>query len=95
MFARRKDIVGSVFGSGIHRKLILANQSSIVKSGTGVSAAIPAPTLEFAALCLKNTLLLLPAGVEGERRDNWVSPPSSPTPTKKYVKFIFFIHFLI
>lgn len=84
MFAKRKEIVGSVFGSGIHRKAILANQSSLIKSGSGVSAAIPAPTLEFGALCLKNTLMLLPPGVEGERRDTWVSPPSTPTPTKKY-----------
>ncbi|XP_064599007.1 CCR4-NOT transcription complex subunit 10-like [Liolophura sinensis] len=57
--AKRLEPVKGSVGSGIHRKLIL---------GAGVenyvprtqSAAIPMATLEFAALCLRNALALLP-----------------------------------
>jgi len=86
MSGRRKELVASVFGSAAHRKLLLLNQSTPPNCGGPgePSAAIPAPTLEFAGLCLKNALLLLPSGVEGERKDVWVSPSATPTHTNKY-----------
>lgn len=60
---RRKDLVQKVVGSGINRKIILASSlSNDVKyhHPEGFSSAIPQLTLEFAYLCLKNALFLLP-----------------------------------
>ncbi|KZC13924.1 CCR4-NOT transcription complex subunit 10 [Dufourea novaeangliae] len=63
---RRKDLVQKVIGSGIHRKIILA--SSLFKDtkyhSEGFPSAIPQLTLEFASLCLKNALFLLPSTSE-------------------------------
>ncbi|XP_058808341.1 CCR4-NOT transcription complex subunit 10 isoform X2 [Phymastichus coffea] len=63
---RRKDIVENVVGENngisVSRKFILA--SSLSKnykySSEGLSYAIPQPTLEYAMLCLKNAIFLLP-----------------------------------
>ncbi|XP_022083973.1 CCR4-NOT transcription complex subunit 10-like isoform X2 [Acanthaster planci] len=56
----RRGIVRNVIGSGPHRKVILSPGSSEYKYSDGQSAAFPAPTLEFASLCLSNALSLLP-----------------------------------
>ncbi|XP_078036029.1 CCR4-NOT transcription complex subunit 10 [Augochlora pura] len=60
---RRKDLVQKVVGSGIHRKIILA--SSLSKDtkyhSESFPSAMPQLTLEFASLCLKNALFLLPS----------------------------------
>ena len=59
---RRKDLVQKVVGTGIYRKIILT--SSLSKDTKydpdGFPSAIPQLTLEFASLCLKNALFLLP-----------------------------------
>ncbi|XP_043528769.1 CCR4-NOT transcription complex subunit 10 [Frieseomelitta varia] len=59
---RRKDLVQKVVGSGIYRKIILASSLSkdIKYHSEGFPFAIPQLTLEFASLCLKNALFLLP-----------------------------------
>lgn len=63
---RRKDLVQKIVGSGIHKKIILTSSlSKDTKYHTeGLSYAIPQPTLEFALLCLKNALFLLPNNTE-------------------------------
>ncbi|CAK9803883.1 CCR4-NOT transcription complex subunit 10 [Anthophora plagiata] len=59
---RRKDLVHKVVGTGIYRKIILASSLSkdIKYYPEGFPSAIPQLTLEFASLCLKNALFLLP-----------------------------------
>ncbi|XP_076226498.1 CCR4-NOT transcription complex subunit 10 isoform X2 [Nomia melanderi] len=59
---RRKDLVQRVLGSGIHRKIILASSLSkdIKYHSESFPSAMPQLTLEFASLCLKNALFLLP-----------------------------------
>lgn len=63
---RRKDLVQKVIGSGMHRKIVLTSSlSKDTKYHTeGLSYAMPQPTLEFALLCLKNALFLLPNNSE-------------------------------
>ncbi|XP_051922518.1 CCR4-NOT transcription complex subunit 10 isoform X4 [Hippocampus zosterae] len=57
----KKGIVQSIVGQGYHRKIVLASQSmqNTIYS-EGQSAAIPVASMEFAAICLRNSLLLLP-----------------------------------
>lgn len=59
---RRKDLVQKVVGNGIYRKIILASSLSkdVKYHSEGFPFAIPQLTLEFASLCLKNALFLLP-----------------------------------
>ncbi|CAL7936013.1 unnamed protein product [Xylocopa violacea] len=63
---RRKDLVQKVVGTGIYRKIILASSLSkdIKYHPEGFPSAIPQLTLEFASLCLKNALFLLPTNNE-------------------------------
>lgn len=62
---RRRDLVQDIIGSGIHKKIILTPRlSKNVYHSEGLSYAIPQPTLEFASLCLKNALFLLPCNSE-------------------------------
>ncbi|XP_024136956.1 CCR4-NOT transcription complex subunit 10 isoform X1 [Oryzias melastigma] len=57
----KKGIVQSVIGQGYHRKIVLASQSAQNTAySEGQSAAIPVASMEFAAICLRNALLLLP-----------------------------------
>ncbi|XP_041844092.1 CCR4-NOT transcription complex subunit 10 isoform X2 [Melanotaenia boesemani] len=57
----KKGIVQSVIGQGYHRKIVLASQSAQnTNYSEGQSAAIPVASMEFAAICLRNALLLLP-----------------------------------
>ncbi|XP_008322082.1 CCR4-NOT transcription complex subunit 10 [Cynoglossus semilaevis] len=57
----KKGIVQSVVGQGYHRKIVLASQSTQnTIYSEGQSAAIPVASMEFAAICLRNALLLLP-----------------------------------
>lgn len=57
----KKGIVQSVAGQGFHRKIILASPSNQNTAySEGQSAAIPVASMEFAAICLRNALLLLP-----------------------------------
>uniref|UniRef100_A0A8C2CIG9 CCR4-NOT transcription complex subunit 10 n=1 Tax=Cyprinus carpio TaxID=7962 RepID=A0A8C2CIG9_CYPCA len=49
----KKGIVQAVVGQGYHRRVIQSNSE-------GQSAAIPVASMEFAAICLRNALLLLP-----------------------------------
>ncbi|XP_020789293.1 CCR4-NOT transcription complex subunit 10 isoform X3 [Boleophthalmus pectinirostris] len=57
----KKGIVQSIVGQGYHRKIILASQSAQNSPySEGQSAAIPVASMEFAAICLRNALLLLP-----------------------------------
>lgn len=57
----KKGIVQSIVGQGYHRKIVLASQSAQNSPySDGQSAAIPVASMEFAAICLRNALLLLP-----------------------------------
>uniref|UniRef100_A0A672Q6Y7 CCR4-NOT transcription complex subunit 10 n=1 Tax=Sinocyclocheilus grahami TaxID=75366 RepID=A0A672Q6Y7_SINGR len=57
----KKGIVQAVVGQGYHRKIVLASQSAQnTIYSEGQSAAIPVASMEFAAICLRNALLLLP-----------------------------------
>ncbi|KAF3691423.1 CCR4-NOT transcription complex subunit 10 [Channa argus] len=57
----KKGIVQSIVGQGYHRKIVLASQSTQNPIySEGQSAAIPVASMEFAAICLRNALLLLP-----------------------------------
>ncbi|XP_072317784.1 CCR4-NOT transcription complex subunit 10 isoform X4 [Eucyclogobius newberryi] len=57
----KKGIVQSILGQGYHRKIILASQSTQSSPySEGQSGAIPVASMEFAAICLRNALLLLP-----------------------------------
>ncbi|XP_035247999.1 CCR4-NOT transcription complex subunit 10 isoform X1 [Anguilla anguilla] len=57
----KKGIVQSIVGQGYHRKIVLASQSTQnTVYSDGQSAAIPVASMEFAAICLRNALLLLP-----------------------------------
>uniref|UniRef100_A0A673MU24 CCR4-NOT transcription complex subunit 10 n=1 Tax=Sinocyclocheilus rhinocerous TaxID=307959 RepID=A0A673MU24_9TELE len=56
----KKGIVQAVVGQGYHRKIVLASQSTQnTIYSEGQSAAIPVASMEFAAICLRNALLLL------------------------------------
>uniref|UniRef100_A0A673BCT9 CCR4-NOT transcription complex subunit 10 n=1 Tax=Sphaeramia orbicularis TaxID=375764 RepID=A0A673BCT9_9TELE len=64
----KKGIVQSIVGQGYHRKIVLASQSTQnTVYSEGQSAAIPVASMEFAAICLRNALLLLP---EHQQQDN-------------------------
>uniref|UniRef100_A0A8C2Z5L7 CCR4-NOT transcription complex subunit 10 n=1 Tax=Cyclopterus lumpus TaxID=8103 RepID=A0A8C2Z5L7_CYCLU len=55
------DKLSSIVGQGYHRKIVLASQSTQnTIYSEGQSAAIPVASMEFAAICLRNALLLLP-----------------------------------
>lgn len=57
----KKGIVQAVVGQGYHRKIVLASQSTQnTIYSEAQSAAIPVASMEFAAICLRNALLLLP-----------------------------------
>uniref|UniRef100_A0A665TLE5 CCR4-NOT transcription complex subunit 10 n=1 Tax=Echeneis naucrates TaxID=173247 RepID=A0A665TLE5_ECHNA len=67
----KKGIVQSIVGQGYHRKIVLASQStqnSIYSEGQ--SAAIPVASMEFAAICLRNALLLLPEHQQETKTEN-------------------------
>lgn len=59
----KSGTVQLVVGSGIHRKLIVSPLHHTLRKGSSdthsQSAAMPAPTLEFAAICLRNALFLI------------------------------------
>lgn len=79
--ARKNDLVQSVIGSGQHRKLIIANKLSkdYPYNNEYQSYAIPAPTLEFAFLCVRNALHLLPPSERGEVHSGRTTPIQEPT----------------
>ncbi|CAL8338194.1 unnamed protein product [Gadus morhua 'NCC'] len=57
----KKGIVQSIVGQGYHRKIVLASQpTQNTIYSEGQSSAIPVASMEFAAICLRNALLLLP-----------------------------------
>ena len=80
---RKNDLVQNVVGSGPHRKLILANRLSKENpyNSECQSYAIPAATLEFASLCVRNALHLLPLKEEGEMNDGRSTPIFDPAST--------------
>ncbi|XP_014663767.1 PREDICTED: CCR4-NOT transcription complex subunit 10-like isoform X2 [Priapulus caudatus] len=57
-----QDLVRGIAGQGSHRKLILKPMdiNKRTQRSEGPSSAIPNATMEFAVLCLKNALMLLP-----------------------------------
>uniref|UniRef100_A0A669AYB9 CCR4-NOT transcription complex subunit 10 n=1 Tax=Oreochromis niloticus TaxID=8128 RepID=A0A669AYB9_ORENI len=74
----KKGIVQSVVGQGYHRKIILASQSmQNTMYSEGQSAAIPVASMEFAAICLRNALLLLPEHQQQELKTENSSKNSS------------------
>jgi CCR4-NOT transcription complex subunit 10 len=70
-----------VVGTGTHRKIILTPQLSkdTKYSCEGQSYAIPVATVEFASLCLRNALLLLPDS-QAEEPAVLSSPDSAGVP---------------
>uniref|UniRef100_A0A4W3IUQ9 CCR4-NOT transcription complex subunit 10 n=1 Tax=Callorhinchus milii TaxID=7868 RepID=A0A4W3IUQ9_CALMI len=67
----KKGIVQSVLGQGYHRKIVLASQSmQNTVYNDGQSSAIPVASMEFAAICLRNALLLLPEDQQETKQDN-------------------------
>ncbi|XP_026754925.2 CCR4-NOT transcription complex subunit 10 [Galleria mellonella] len=52
-------------GSGPHTRILLAKENKEKYSTSGESFAIPSLSLEFAALCLRNAVTLLPSPEEG------------------------------
>ncbi|XP_062395604.1 CCR4-NOT transcription complex subunit 10 isoform X1 [Sardina pilchardus] len=74
----KKGIVQSIVGQGYHRKIVLASQSTQnTVYSEGQSAAIPVASMEFAAICLRNALLLLPETQLPEAREQQPSTESS------------------
>lgn len=57
--AKRQEVIQGSVGSGVHRKLILGPGVNQDKNSVG-TPAIPAATIEFASLCLRNAQILLP-----------------------------------
>lgn len=55
---KRLRVIHDIIGSGLNRKIILGNGKGEIRP-CAESAAMPAATLEFAALCLTNALQLL------------------------------------
>ncbi|GFG36368.1 hypothetical protein Cfor_01996 [Coptotermes formosanus] len=89
---RRKDLVQGVVGTGTHRKIILTPQLSrdTKYSCEGQSYAIPVATVEFASLCLRNALLLLPDSQPEEPAvlpspDSADVPNIAPPPNSNYI----------
>ncbi|XP_067652107.1 CCR4-NOT transcription complex subunit 10-like isoform X1 [Haliotis asinina] len=56
---KRLEVIQGSVGSGVHRKLILGCGVSKFKPSS-TTPSMPSATLEFASLCLRNALLLLP-----------------------------------
>jgi CCR4-NOT transcription complex subunit 10 len=81
-----------VVGTGTHRKIILTPQlSSDTKySCEGQSFAVPVATVEFASLCLRNALLLLPDSQPEDPKllpasDSTDVPTVTPSPSSHFV----------
>ncbi|KAJ8004857.1 hypothetical protein DPEC_G00140660 [Dallia pectoralis] len=75
----RKGIVQAIVGQGYHRKIILASQSTQnTVYSDGQSAAIPVASMEFAAICLRNGLVLIPEHQSPETK----AENGSKTPTQ-------------
>ncbi|XP_071591532.1 CCR4-NOT transcription complex subunit 10 isoform X2 [Heliangelus exortis] len=73
----KKGIVQSIVGQGYHRKIVLASQSiQNVVYNDGQSSAIPVASMEFAAICLRNALLLLPEDQQEPKQENGSKPSS-------------------
>ncbi|GAB5576981.1 CCR4-NOT transcription complex subunit 10 isoform X8 [Prionailurus iriomotensis] len=67
----KKGIVQSIVGQGYHRKIVLASQSiQNTVYNDGQSSAIPVASMEFAAICLRNALLLLPEEQQDPKQEN-------------------------
>lgn len=74
----KKGIVQSIVGQGYHRKIVLASQpTQNTIYSEGQSAAIPVASMEFAAICLRNALLLLPETTLPDAREQQPSLDSS------------------
>lgn len=78
-------------GTGTHRKIILTPQLSrdTKYSCEGQSFAVPVATVEFASLCLRNALLLLPDSQTTDQvlvpaPDSTDVPTVTPSPSSHY-----------
>uniref|UniRef100_A0A8C9ZRY4 CCR4-NOT transcription complex subunit 10 n=1 Tax=Sander lucioperca TaxID=283035 RepID=A0A8C9ZRY4_SANLU len=79
----KKGIVQSIVGQGYHRKIVLASQSTQnTIYSEGQSAAIPVASMEFAAICLRNALLLLPEHQQQDTKTENGSKSSSQSGTE-------------
>lgn len=71
----KKGIVQSIVGQGYHRKIVMASQSvQNLLYNDGESSAIPVASMEFAAICLRNALLLLPEDQQESKHENGSKP---------------------
>ncbi|XP_052579240.1 CCR4-NOT transcription complex subunit 10 isoform X5 [Peromyscus californicus insignis] len=74
----KKGIVQSIVGQGYHRKIVLASQSiQNTVYNDGQSSAIPVASVEFAAICLRNALLLLPEEQQDPKQETGSKNSSS------------------
>jgi len=55
------DTIQTVVGTGFHQKLVVMPMEVGHLSRDGSSAAMPTPSLDFANICLRNALYLLPS----------------------------------
>lgn len=82
---RKRYMVRGTAGAGPHRKIVLApsigTDRYMLPVGSDHSAAMPVPTLEFAALCLRNVLQLLPPERPAEPDDAEPALPPPPAAT--------------
>ena len=59
--SKRMEVVKSSVGMGVHRKLILGSGSHGKQEPPSETApGMPSMSLDFAALCIRNALVLLP-----------------------------------
>uniref|UniRef100_A0A1B6E480 CCR4-NOT transcription complex subunit 10 n=1 Tax=Clastoptera arizonana TaxID=38151 RepID=A0A1B6E480_9HEMI len=75
--SRRKELIQGVVNSGIHKKIIINPEVCKDKSCSNdtQSFAIPVASMEFASLCLRNALILLPSA---DTNNTVYAPPSPP-----------------
>lgn len=80
-YKKQSKIISDQIGSGKYKKLILLSNLSKDKkySAESQSSAVPVPTLEFAVLCLRNALILLPT--ENPNTPATTAPPTLATTT--------------
>ncbi|XP_013196858.2 CCR4-NOT transcription complex subunit 10 [Amyelois transitella] len=72
-------------GSGSHTRILLARENKEKYSTSGESFAIPSLSLEFAALCLRNAITLLPSQDSTAENSGFLiqAPPGPPINMKQ------------
>ncbi|CAH1971240.1 unnamed protein product [Acanthoscelides obtectus] len=87
-FEKQKNLIVDIVGTKDKQKVILTTNLSSDKkySSESQSYAVPVPSLEFASLCLRNALLLVPPSSDSASTPDplflipGVTPPAPPPP---------------